>query len=343
MMDSETLEVSSKQLPYFRTSEFSEIMLDSERILKKLLRTADDSKIAFLTASGSGAMDAAVSEIFTRNDKLLVVNGGSFGRRFCEICEFHEIEHEEIKLAFGEILTVEHLVKYDGKGFTGFLVNIDETSVGQLYDIKIISEFCKRNGLVLIVDAISSFLADPLDMDGYEIDAVILSSQKAMALSPGISAVVLNNKTYESRILKNKPASYYLSLRSHIENQKRGQTPFTPAVGVLLELNEKLNRIEKIGLDKWIENIRELSEYFRNKAREAGIEIPSFPLSNAVTPICVHGQAQTIFRRLWDEYQIYITPSGGDLKDDLLRVGHLGNLHKQDYDDLIKALKEILQ
>lgn len=98
-------------------------------------------------------------------DKVLIVNGGSFGQRFVKICQIHQIPYTEIKLEIGKKLTQEMLDQYDGKDYTGFLVNIHETSTGVHYDPVMISEFCKKNNMFLLVDAISSFLADEFDME----------------------------------------------------------------------------------------------------------------------------------------------------------------------------------
>ena len=118
-------------------------------------------------------MEASVINLFTKNDKVLVIDGGSFGHRFVEILEIYEIPHTIIKPEFANGITSQQLNEYDGKGFTGFIVNLDETSIGVLYDIKLISDFCKKNNLLLLVDSISSFLYDPLDMAELEVDDLI--------------------------------------------------------------------------------------------------------------------------------------------------------------------------
>lgn len=342
MMYPEVLEESGRQLPYFRTDEFSELMLDSEMMLKKLLGTSEDSKVAFLTASGTGAMEAAVSNIFSQNDRLLIIVGGSFGKRFCEIADVHGISYDVLELGFGESFEPSMLERYDDLGYTGLLVNMDETSTGQLYDIQSISSFTKRNGMVLVVDAISSFLADELRMDDMGVDVVILSSQKALALSPGISMVVMNDSVYSGRLLKIHSPIYYLDLERHVSNQARGQTPFTPAVDTLLELNIMLHMISNQGIDNKVCATAKLARYFRGAVADLGIRIPDYPLSNAVTPLLFDGTAQDVYKRLKDEYELVLTPSGGDLKNTMLRVGHIGNLSIKDYDLLIVALKETL-
>lgn len=340
MMYPETLEESGRQLPYFRTAEFSAMMLDSEAVLKRLLGAEDASKVAFLTASGTGAMEAAVSNTLTSDDKVLIIVGGGFGRRFAEICDVHNIHHDSVDLEFGETLTGDRLEAFRGRGYSALLVNIDETSTGQLYDIHLLSDFCRSEGMMLIVDAISSFLADDLDMERDGIDEIILSSQKALSLEPGISMVVVSPRAYD-RIRMIPSPSYYLDLDHHFIDQERGQTPFTPAVGTLINLNRMLHMVESKGLDRKISETAALASYFREGARRIGLIIPDYPLSNAVTPVLFDGNATEVFESL-RERGITVTPSGGDLKNRLLRVGHIGNLSESDYDILLKELEGII-
>ena len=340
----ETLSISGLQVPYFRTDDFSDMMIESEGLIKKILYTGCSSKVVFLTASGTGAMESAVVNFFNEDDKLLIVSGGGFGERFEQICSLHGISYDSVKIQFGEILTEQSLRPYLNNDYSGMLVNIDETSTGQLYDIHLLSDFCKKKGMYLVVDAISSFLADTMRMDEFGVDAVILSSQKALALSPGLSMVVMNSRIYEERVLKIPSKIFYLDFKRHIENQKRGQTPFTPCVGILLELNSMLHMIDEMGVENKIKATKDLCTYFRSLATEAGLCIPSYPLSNAVTPILFKdGSAKKVYDDLKSKYGFIVTPSGGDLKDIMLRVGHMGNIGKEDYDNLVDALKEVIE
>ena len=337
----ETLEVAGRQLPYFRTQEFSNTMFENEELLKKAVYAGKEDKVAFLTTSGTGAMEGAVINCFTSEDRVIVINGGSFGKRFCEICERHSIGFDSVDLKFGEVLTRDRLPA-DASSYTALLVNIDETSTGQLYDIKMLSQYCSKNGLYFVVDAISSFGADEIRFTDHKIDALIIGSQKALALSPGIAAIVLSEKIIRERIEKILAPSVYLDLKDHLKNMERGQTPFTPAVGILLELNQRLKKIDDEGIENTIAQTAELAKYFRERAKRIGIIIPEYPLSNALTPIVFGGGAKKVFETLKDERGIMLTPSGGELADKLLRVGHLGNLSEADYDELLAELKTLV-
>jgi len=317
-------------------------MLENERLMKKLAGAGQDARTVFLTASGTAAMEAAVMNLFTAEDKLLVVNGGSFGQRFADLCRIHSIPYTEIKLAAFEALTAGQLEAYGGQGYTGLLVNLHETSTGVYYDMGIIADFCKRNGIFMVVDAISSFLADPFDMGALSVDVMITSSQKVLACPPGVSILVLSAEAVE-RIDRARLASMYFDLKSALDNGARGQTPFTPAVGTLLQINARLRQIDMNGgASAEIARVRAQAENFRAGVHGLPLQIASAHLSNAMTPLhSLNVPAYGVFETLKDRYGIWVCPNGGALRDWIFRVGHIGELTKKDNETLLCALKEM--
>ena len=344
MMNEEIRALGSEEIPYFRTAEFSAVTLENEKLLKKCFKAPDDARIIFITGSGTASMEAAVINTLSGKDKALIVDGGSFGHRFCEICGVHDIPYTAVVCEKGKTLTAQQLAQYDNKGYTAFLVNLGETSTGVLYDIGLISDFCKRNGLFLIVDAISSFLCDDLDMQKYGIDLAISGSQKALAVPPGIS-VICANKNALDRIEKSEVNSFYFNLKNYLKDGERGQTPFTPAVGILLQINARLKQIERNGgVDSEIKKTKEFAEYFRNNIKDLPFKPFADKPSNAVTSLTLTDKpnaAYKVFETLKDEYGIFICPNGGELKETVFRVGHMGNLGFADYDKLISAFKAL--
>lgn len=335
-------EIGGEQVPYFRTPEFSELMFENERLIKKFAKAPNNAKVVFITGSGTASMEATIMNVLTSNDKAIVINGGSFGHRFIELCNIHEVPYSEIALNPGKAIKTEMLMPYEHKNYTAFIVNVHETSTGVHYDINMISEFCKRNNLLLIVDAISSFLADPFDMQELGADVVITGSQKALACPPGVSVIVMSEKAVK-RVKINNPKCMYLDLKSALSNAERGQTPFTPAVGILRQINARLKEIgANGGVESEIVRISEIANDFRGKIKGLPFEIVSESLSNAVTPLhSTTASAYDIFTILKDEYDIWICPNGGDLKETIFRVGHIGALTKEDNDTLIAAFKDL--
>ena len=340
----EVLAIGGEHVPYFRTPEFSKIMLENEERMCHFAKAPEGARAIFLTGSGTASMEAAVMNVFGPGDKVLLVNGGSFGQRFHELCEVHQIPFEEIRLATGKALTAEHLAPFEGKGFTGFLVNIHETSTGVHYDPSLIADFCRRNGLFLVVDAISSFLADEFRMGSWGVDVMITGSQKALACPPGISVMVLSPKAVE-RIEGNQVRSLYFDLKGALKNGERGQTPFTPAVGTLLQIHARLETIDRMGgVEKETEKIASLAAWFRSQIGDLPLDICSESMSNAVTPLMTRNcSAYEIFTILKDEYGIWVCPNGGEYKDKIFRVGHIGALTQEDYQVLVDALRDLVR
>lgn len=334
--------IGAEQVPYFRTAEFSATMKENEALMTQFTKAPEGSRVVFITGSGTASMEATVMNVFTTADKVLVVNGGSFGHRFVQLCEIHDIPHTEIALEMGHKLTAEHLAPYEGQGYTGFLVNLDETSTGVLYDINLISQFCHRNNIFLVVDSISSFLADPFNMQALGVDVMITGSQKALACPPGISIIVLAPQAVK-RVCSREVKSMYFNLKDALKNGERGQTPFTPAVGILRQINARLKEIEAAGgVESENQRMAALAADFREKIKDLPFTIVSQSLSNAVTPLHPHNvSAYDIFLKLKDEYHIWVCPNGGDMADKVFRVGHLGALTPADNTTLVAALTDL--
>ena len=337
------LKVGGQQTPYFRTPEFSKITIENEKLMKSLLFADENSKVIFLTGSGTAGMESTIMNVLNEKDNVLIVNGGGFGQRFVDLCKLHKISHDEIKIDFGHCLTSNILEKYGDGEYTAFLVNICETSSGVHYDLDLISNFCKKNNLLLIVDAVSSFLADPLNMKEQKVDVVITGSQKAIACPPGISIIALSQEAI-NRVKSNTCKSMYFDFNDMLINAVRGQTPFTPAITILLQINIRLKQIiDAGGVDNEVKRISNLADDFRNKIKEFPFDVRCNCLSNAVTTVHSKDIIETdIVEILKNEYDIWVSTARDDLSEDMIfRVGHMGDLSVKDNDTLIAALRDI--
>lgn len=342
MSSKEVCSIGAEQVPYFRTEEFSSVMLENEKYMLEYTKAPANSRAVFMTCSSTGSMEAVVMNCFTKNDKVLVINGGSFGKRFVDLCTIHNIPHVSLNLEHGKKLTKERLYEYDNQGFTGLLVNVDETSTAVLYDVMMIGEFCKKNHLFFVCDCVSSFLADPFNMSECGADVMITGSQKVLACPPGISIIVLAPKGIE-RIESSEAKTMYFDLKNALKNQERGQTPFTPAVGILLQIHERLKEIEnKGGADAEVARVAAQAKDFREKIKDMPFELVSESPANGVTSVHpTTANAYEIFLKLKDEYGIWICPNGGDMKDTIFRVGHIGALTHEDNTTLVNAFKDL--
>ena len=338
-MHKETLEVRRKEIPYFRTQEFSDFTFEMDRKFKTVIGTAQSSQAVYLTASGTAAMEAAVINCFDRTDRLLVIVGGSFGKRFSSICSVHDIPHTDVEIPFGKALTEADLLPYDGQGYTGLLVTLDESSTGQLYDVHMLHRFCARNGMLFVVDAITSFLCDPYRMDEFGVDVTIASSQKGLALSPGLAIITLNERAVQQTMRKD-PKCMYFDFKDYYKNMERGQMPFTPAIGIFMEMDDMLTHILDVGLNNHLARIDRNAKYFRSRIGEFGGSLPGYPISNAITPVVFQEPICTeLFHALRQKHGLAINPCGGERAATMIRVAHVGDLDPADYDELIDAIK----
>jgi aspartate aminotransferase-like enzyme len=338
----ETLELSAKQIPYFRTPEFSQTVLECEKMLKEFAYAEDDARAVFLTSSGTGAMEATIINCFTPDDYVLAIDGGSFGHRFREMLELHNIPHESIILGPEEALTEKHLEPYKDLELTGLFVNIDESSTGQLFPLKMLGDFCKSKNMLLVVDAITSFLVDEFRMADNGVDAMICSSQKAFALAPGLSVVILSKRMLD-RVEHIESGNMYFDFKEHLTNGVRGQTPWTPAVGVVLALHERLSAIKKAGLEETIQKAADLASDFRERCKELPVRLPEYPVSNAMTSLIFDDvDAYEVYTRLKEDYGWVITPTGGELAHKVARVGHMGNHTIDENKELVEKIKKVL-
>ncbi len=337
--------VRSLGFVHFRTSEYGQMVKDILKEISQLLGNTVENSLIYLASSGTGAMEAVIENCMTVKDKALVINGGGFGKRFCELLEYHNIPFESIDLEWNETLTAKHFEPFEnslrgGVKFTTLFVNIHETTSGQLYDIQLISDFCKRNNLYLVVDAISSFLADDYNMEKYGIDTTIISSQKGLCCSPGMALLSFSRKMINKINSNPLPVSKYFDFKDYLINIPRGQTPYTPPVLVMYEIREMLKLINKSGgKDCWINKVKEKTNYFRLKAPQLGFKIPDYPMSNMLTAVQFDDvSAYEVIQVLKDKYHLYINPCGGKLADKLVRVSHIGNTTVEDIDNLLDKL-----
>lgn len=343
VMSSESVrKIGGQQTPYFRNDEFSKVMFENEKLMKEFVYADEGSKAVFITGSGTASMEATVMNVLTKEDRVLIVNGGGFGQRFVDLCNLHEIPNDEMKLDFGQNITEEMLNDYSNKGYTAFLVNICETSSCVYYDLDLISKFCSENNIFLIVDAISSFLANPLNMCKQNIDVIITGSQKALACPPGISIIVLGPDALK-RVENNMCKSMYLDIKDMLKNGERGQTPFTPAVTILLQINQRLKEIkENGGVETEINRVAALAGDFREKIKDLPLEVKCDCLGNSVTGVyCINSNAEDIVNALKFDYNIWVNPNGGEVGNKMFRVGHIGDLSIEDNDKLIEAFKDL--
>lgn len=338
-MAPETLRLGAEQTPYFRNQAFSRILLECEEMLLTLANAPPGSRCVFLTASGTAAMEASVINLLDKRRPVGVVNGGTFGQRFKDICDIHQVPVQA--------LTVDRDPLSDGKALAtlndvgALLINAHETSIGHCYDLRATGAWCRQHDALHIVDAISLFVTDPIDMLADNIDALIISSHKGLALPPGLSMVLLSPRALSC---VHPSGSYYLDFTSHLADGARGQTPFTPAVSIVLQLHQRLQKLSANGLDAEWRRAAELAARFRRGIAGLPLTFYAANMPNAMTALLVASgwSARRIVQALQENHQCVVAPNGGTLSDTVFRVAHMGALDPDDMDRLVAALTNVM-
>jgi len=329
------LALGAQQPPYFRNQAFSEVVLECESGLLELAGAPAGSRVVFLAGSGTAAMEACVINLLSERNRALVVNGGGFGQRFVDICVAHRQPHHSLPVRLDNLAEMSSRVQTES--CDTLLINAHETTTGLLYDLDAVRDFVGRHNMLNIVDGISMFISDPVEMCAQSIDALIVSSHKGLALPPGLSMVLLGRSALE-RIVR--PASLYLDFHSYLKDGTRGQTPFTPPITIMLQLQLRLRQLLGGGIAAEQQRLADVATHFRNSISPLPLACFSPSMPNAMTALTPTNElsAERIVRDLEARYDMVVTPNGGDLRHRVFRVAHMGHVTIEYTDHLIEAL-----
>ncbi len=336
-IDKSIAAIGANDIPYMRTDKFSAINLESEKILLDLIHCPEGKAIIY-TGSGTGAMSAVVENYVKTKKKALAVNGGSFGQRWVSMCEYYGVPVIDFKVPFGRDIDYHELERTIAMQNPDVLLcQHHETSSGQVFDLDIIARICRRYRVSLVVDVISSFLAEELDMDRTGIDICITSSQKGLNIPPGLSIVFLSKKLENYEFARN---GYYWDFKDNLDNLRRGQTPYSPATTLYLQLNERLRQLRSQGGEKQnIEQVRHRAQFFRNLCKQYGWNMPAENQANAITAIQTRDtEDRLIFKGLIEKYQIYIMP--GSIPG-FYRISHMGLQTDKELEELARRIHDL--
>lgn len=331
-----------------RGPEFKKILFESNEKLKNVFQTKND--ILMLTSSGTGGMEASVVNFLNKGEKVLVISIGAFGERFKEICRRQGLEVESIDVEWGKAVDPEEVkarLQADPEGeIKAVLLQHNETSTGVINNLKAVCQAKGDHPALLIVDAVSSLVANEIKTDEWGIDVVVAASQKAFMMPPGLAMLAVSDRAWQKAESVNCP-SFYFDLKMAKRFFLEGQTPFTPAVSLFFALEEALKLLEEIGLYNIIRYHHLYRDMVRAAVRALGLDLlaSDADASDVVTTVVVPPSLKPsdLTSRLREEFNIVIAGGQGKFKNTTFRIGHLGYVQPTDIIAAMVGLEIVLE
>jgi len=333
----------SETMIHHRTPQFNKVFEEARQGLKTLFGTRGD--VLMLASSGTGAMEAAVSNLFSPGEKVLVINGGKFGERWLNIANAFGLDPIEVKVEWGQAVkvdVVEKQLKLHPE-IQGVMLQASETSTTVLHPVKEIASLTK-NGPLLIVDGVTAVGVLRVPLDEWGIDALVTGSQKALMLPPGLGFIALSNRAWQ-KTKEAKLPRFYFDLNLERKNQAKGSGAFTPAVSLIFGLRASLNMMAREGFDRVYARHARMARATRAAATALGLKLLADSPSPAATGIFLPNglDADKVLDYLRDQMGVVLAEGQDQLKGKAIRIAHVGYMGAFDVITAIAALEMALR
>lgn len=340
-----SLLAQARNMIHHRGPEYGEIITRVAEDLKYVFQTKND--VFILTSSGTGAMESAVANVFSRGDKVIVASCGNFGERWVNIATAFGLNVIKVEFEWGEKVDVDKVAETlkqhsDAKGL---LCTHSETSTGVVNDIKALSALTKdRENIVIVVDAVSGLGACELRTDEWGLDVVVAGSQKALMAPPGLGFACVSEKAWKF-IEKSDLPKFYWDYKKYKKSAQASppQSPFTPAISTIVALGESLKMIREEGLENIWERHKILGRATREGLKAIGLKLfsPDDDTSSAVTAAYSPDgiNSREIVRIMREKHGVTIAGGQGKLKGMIFRIGHCGYFTHLDIIATLSALE----
>lgn len=329
---------------HHRTEDFRRVYRACLAGLKEVMGTSHD--VIMFSSSGTGAMDASVSNLFSRGDKVIVCVAGKFGERWLEIVKAYGLDATAITVPYGEVVTPQQVEQALAQTpeTRGVFVQASESSTGVAHDVKGIGAAVAKTGAILVVDAITGIGTMPLDIDGWGLDVVIGGSQKAFMVPPGLAFLSVSSKAWRFTETANLP-HYYFDLKKEKKSGDGGESSWTASISLVLALAEALTYIRQMGMPKLVENAQSLAAATRAAVQAMGLELfaktsPGAAVTAVRPPKGM--DSSVITREFRTRFDTVIANGQGSMKNELFRIAHIGYFDFLDLFALLAGLEIIL-
>ncbi|MBS1856698.1 MAG: alanine--glyoxylate aminotransferase family protein [Acidobacteria bacterium] len=329
---------------HHRTEDFRKAYRSCLADLKEVMGTSHD--VLMFAASGTGAMDASVSNLFSRGDKVIVCVAGKFGERWAEIAKAYGLDANVITVPYGQVVSpaqVEAALQAE-PATKGVFVQASETSTGAAHNVEAMGKAIAKTGAIFIVDAITGLGTMPLDIDNWGLDVVIGGSQKAFMIPPGLAFMSVSPKAWKLAETSTLP-HFYFNLKKEKKSGDAGESSWTPATSLILALAEALKYVKQIGMADLVGNAQLLALAMRTAAQKLGLELfAAGSPGSSVTAIKAPAGLDSgiIVKEFRSRFGSIIANGQGSMKGQIFRVAHLGYFDFADLFALIAGLEIIL-
>ena len=334
----------SETMIHHRTPQFNKVFEEARQGLKTLFGTSGD--VLILASSGTGAMEAAIANLFSPGDKVLVINGGKFGERWLNIANAFGLDPIEVKVEWGQAVKVDVVEKQLKlyPDIQSVMIQASETSTTVLHPVKDIANLTK-NGPLFLVDGVTAVGVLPVPLDEWGIDALVTGSQKALMLPPGLGFIALSERAWQ-KTKKAKLPRFYFDLNLERKNQAKGSGAFTPAVSLIFGLRASLAMMAREGFDRVYARHARMARATRAAATAMGLKLlaPDSPSPAATGIFLPKGlDADKVLDYLRDQMGVILAEGQDQLKGKAIRIAHVGYMGAFDVITAIAALEMALR
>lgn len=329
---------------HHRTEDFRKVYRSALADLKEIMGTSND--VLMFAASGTGAMDASISNLFSRGDKVIVCSAGKFGERWADMAKAYGLDATVLKAEYGDVVTPERVEKAlaEQPGTRGVFVQASETSTGAVHDVEAMGRAIAKTDAIFVVDAITGLGTMPLDIDGWGLDVVVGGSQKAFMIPPGLAFLSVSPKAWKSAETATLP-HFYFNLKKEKKSGDAGESSWTPSTALILALAEALKYVKQVGMAKLIENAQLLAKATRAAVQTLGLQLfaPANPGSSVTAVRAPNGMdSGVIVKEFRNRFGAIIANGQGTMKGQIFRIAHLGYFDFADLFAVIAGLEIIL-
>ena len=334
---------------HHRTADFRQLFQRVLADMKEFVGTKND--VLVLACSGTGVMEASVSNLTSPGDRVLVLTAGKFGERWTGLAKAFGCHVDVLSVPYGETFVLDDIRARVTPDVRAVFVQATESSTGARHDIEGIAKIVRAHGdTLLIVDAITGLGTTHLDVDGWGVDVIIGGSQKALMMPPGLAYGAFSERAWKRMDTTTSPR-YYFDLRKERKSAAKGESAYTPATSLFAALGAALEFIRGMGngdlakgREELVDNAELCAEMTRAGAKALGLKLYASPPAAALTAICAPEGIDSgkIVKEFREAFDAVVANGQGEMKGKLFRIAHIGYYDYLDTIGILGALEHVL-